>query len=137
LTAPIIEDPDWDWVPITTGSEVVVGDVVVWAASAQFVVDDITQAANGEGGTTYTFTNADDTAEADVDWPPLVRALRYTRTEYVVTAHPAVGSRFRSPDGARWVFQASKTYRCFVGSSVYPVGTVLTRVSITGGLVAE
>jgi len=134
LTAPIIEDPDWDWVPITLGSEVTVGDVVVWAASAQFVVDEVTQAANSEGGITYTFTNADDSAEAEVDWPPLVRALRYTRTEYVVTAHPSVGATLTGVDGSLWVFQSSKTYRCFQSGTRYVEGTVMPRVAIVGGL---
>jgi len=136
LTAPVIDDPDWDWIPVTAGAEVAEGDTVLWAVGYQFVVDGIATAPNAEGGTSYTF---DDGASLSVvvDVPPLLGGLQYDRTQYLVTPHPAVGDEFTHQDGSRWVFQASKTYRCFTGSSTYPAGTVLPRVAIDGSWVAS
>lgn len=131
----MIDDPDWDWIPVTEGAEVAEGDTVLWAVAVQFVVADIGTAPNSEGGTTYTFGDGG-SLSVFVDVPPLLGGLQYDRTQYLVTPHPVVGATVTHQDSSRWVFTASKNYRCFSGSSAYPVGTVLPRVAIDGAWVS-
>lgn len=138
MTAPLINDAGYDYVPIESGSELSMGDNVVWAVGYQLVVDEIATAPNDGGGTTYTFTNIADSLSVSVDHPPETGDTGYAPTQYIVTAHPPVGTKYTNTgDGSRWVFQASETYRCFVAGSTYPAGTVLTRALIVGGMAEE
>lgn len=121
----LIDDPDWDWIPVTDGSVVEVGDTILFGFSGQWDIASIDTVPNGAGGTTYTFS--DGVTPVMVDWPPLTTPPLYTRSQYVVTDHPPVGTEITLSDGSLWVFAASKTYRCIVGGSTYPAGTVLTR----------
>lgn len=135
MTAP--NDVDYDYLPVASGSELSMGDDIVFAFGLQFVVDEISSDANSAGGTRYVFANTTTLLETSVDYPD-AGLMPYRTTQYVVTLHPPVGTKFTNTgDGSRWVFQASETYRCFVGGSTYPQGTVLTRALIVGSMAEE
>ena len=128
MTAPLIDSPDYDYLPIT-GADLVLGDHVLWAIGFQFTVDAITQDAV-DGGTRYTFSDAGPTVSAYAYHPAAAEPGSYTSTIYQVTTHPAVGAKFAAGDGSMWVFTASKAYRCWQAGGVYPVGSVVSRTEL-------
>jgi hypothetical protein len=138
----INDDPDWDWMPVADGSEVIEGDVVRGLTTSAGVVDEVftVPVTDDTYGVTYFFG-------PEADGSPLIGYYLVPPTSipawkpfnfsvlFRQLPKPAAGSRFLAPsDGSRWIYTGG-AYYCFGRGTSYAPGAVFLRGEIAGGLV--
>lgn len=129
---PPIVDPLWDWEPITDGSVINVGDNLLWWWGVADVVDSVF-----DGGDYLTFYNAAfETLGTLTRDDTLNHTAVVDRNAYAMNDKPTVGARFRSTDGAEWIFAGSGNYRCYKPGSTFAVDALYQYLDIPGGLTA-
>lgn len=131
----ICGDVDWDWLPITDGSEVQLGDEITFLMAVTGVVDEI----HVDDSEAYRQTGFEDASDTQLGWwfehyqPPAVVSLNVW-TWFQRLAKPAADAKFRAPDGSRWIYIGSSHYYCWGAGTVYAPGSVFLRGEIAGGL---
>lgn len=135
------DDPEFDWLPVTDGSTIVVGDTVRYLATATGVVSDLVpfddtvpftdwrirgvEILGDEGAVNLgRWSEPDDPAA-----PPLLNFGRWFRR----LPKPPDGSKFSAADGSRWIHTAG-SYYCFGRGRTYAPGSIFLRGEIAGGL---
>jgi hypothetical protein len=129
------DDAVWDWLPVNTGSDVAVGDVIMFSKAYSVDVDEITVDASNPAFTRTTYLNA----SVPIGWvdqldPGAVPGgYRWGFMERV--ALPAADSLWQSEDGAKWIYAGDvPVFVVVVGGDRYHRGESLRRAQIVGGL---
>lgn len=136
----INDDPDWDWLPVADGSEVVEGDVVRGLTTAAGVVDEVFTWDSTEetyGGAFFFGPELDGSPLIGYYLTPPTTAPVWTPFNFSVLyrrlAKPAADTKFAAPDGSRWIYTGGDYY-CWGRGARYAPGAIFLRGEIAGGL---
>jgi len=139
----ICDDPDWDWLPVSDGSQVHVGDTVRFmvgvsdtVASIEVVTNDVFQrstfhAVDSDPMLGDLLGYWDQVDPKQQTWTPLNLWTFFHRV-----LKPSVDALFRAPDGSRWIYTGSSNYYCWGRGTAYSPGALFHRGEIAGGLTA-
>ena len=135
----ICDDKDWDWLPVTSGDQVVVGDTITFLFTQEAVVDEIDVVDDGAYRRHLFKANTsllmdpfgwwDEIIQPDPTWTSLNTFNFLQRLP-----KPAAESKFRAPDGSRWVYIGTSLYYCWGRGTSYAPGAMNYRGQIAGGL---
>lgn len=131
----ICDDPDWDWMPITAGSDVVVGDTIRTLATFAGTVANATESIT-DTLRTVTFRDSSFVVLGFYTeyWGPQQVNYLDVWTFFQRLAKPSVESKFSAPDGSRWVSAGNSLFYCWAFGANYKPGALLLRGEIDGGL---
>lgn len=133
----ICDDAEWDWLPITDGSDIDVGDTITFLMANHATVDqiDVVETDTSRG---LSFVDTDDGVElgwwvGEVFGVPAVGFLN-DWSWFRRLPKPAADTTFAAPDGSRWIY-VDGAYYCWGVGRAYPTGAMLRRGEIDGGLI--
>ena len=133
----ICDDATWDWLPVTDGSTVSVGDTVTFLWAQTGVIDEIDTATND-----YYTRTAFSSSGAQIGWYDVTSvasvpgALLNVWTFFQRLSKPSTDTSFRAADGSRWDYVGSSLYYCWGRGTEHSPGAVFHRGEIAGGLFA-
>lgn len=129
------DDAEWDWLPVQDATTVSVGDYVLFGYAQTGVVATVDVYDGAPYYTRRNFERADsDTLGwADTVYQDGVSGLTGTWQWFRRSAKPSGGDLFAAADGSRWIYTAGD-YWCWSPGGRYPVGAVVIRGDIVGGL---
>ena len=131
----ICDDPDWDWLPISDGSQVTVGDTIRFLYAVAGAVDSVTVTENDQ----YKRTSFFDVSSTQLGWWDAVYQAASVVdlnlwTFFQRLSKPSTDTSFRAPDGSRWDYVGSSLYYCWGRGTTYAPGAIFNRGQIAGGL---
>jgi len=131
----IADDTEWDWLPVTNATGVSVGDYVLFGYAQAGVVDEVVVTDSPPYYRRDEFQRADDDTLGWVDtlYADGVAVLQATWRWYDRLPKPAADSKFRAPDGSRWIY-TDGVYYCWGTGASYAPGAVFQRGEIAGRL---
>lgn len=134
----ISDDPEWDWLPVADGADVIVGDTVRYLATASGVVTDVLpwEVAESQinGADIYAdATNLGRWFELNTGATATLPAPLNFNVWFKRLPKPTEGTTFLAADGSRWVY-TDGIYYCWGRGESYSPGAIFLRGEIVGGL---
>lgn len=132
----VCDDADFDWIPVTAGSEVAEGDTITFLTAKAGVVASVVS----ERHEFYRRTEFKTDAPTSLGWFDEVRRstpvplLGNLWTFFDRLPKPAADTKLSAPDGSKWIYTGTSNYYCWSAGTTYPQGSIYRRGQITGGL---
>lgn len=128
----ICDDAEWDWLPVTDGSQVVAGDTIAFLSASAGVVDEVVVEETEAYRRTGFLGDGTVLGWWDELTQPRTATLLNTWTWFEQRPKPAADAKFSAADGSRWIYVGSSHYYCWGQGTRYQPGALFLRGEIAG-----